>query len=119
MDQADQGKGAEPTSPAPVGDRAGLLLEINNAIVSHLNLGDLLRAISACLRRKIPHDLAGLALFDPETNQLRAHALDFPPNQDFVGHPSHWRGRRRAWRSAQENQSSSRNTIPTNFLPKV
>ena len=65
-------------------DRLHLLLEINNAVVSHLGLRELLKEISACLRRLIPHDLAGLALYDPESCQLRAHVLDFPGKQDFV-----------------------------------
>ena len=65
-------------------DRLSLVLEINNAIVSHLELPELLRAISACLRRVIPHDFAWFCLYDPATHQLRAHAMDFPSNQDFV-----------------------------------
>ena len=58
-------------------DRSRLLLEINNAIVSHLELGPLLKAISGCLRRELPHDFASLAIYDPALNQLRVHALDF------------------------------------------
>lgn len=65
-------------------DRASLLLEINNAVVSHLDLRELLKVVSACLHRGIPHDLAGFCLYDPATNQLSAHALNFPSNQDFV-----------------------------------
>jgi len=60
------------------------LLEINNAIVSHLSLQELLKAISACLRRVIPHDVTGLALYDSNHHQLRLHAVDFPRNQGFV-----------------------------------
>ena len=65
-------------------DRLSLVLEINNAVVSHLELRELLKAISACLRRVLPHDFASFCLYDPGTRQLRAHALDFPSNQDFV-----------------------------------
>jgi formate hydrogenlyase transcriptional activator len=65
-------------------DRSRLLLEINNAIVSHLGMRELLGAVSGCLRREIPHDLAGLALYDPETQQLKTYAMDFPRNQDFI-----------------------------------
>jgi formate hydrogenlyase transcriptional activator len=65
-------------------DRLSLLLEINNALVSHLELRELLKAISACLHRVMPHDLAGFCLYDPATHRLLAHALDFPQNQDFV-----------------------------------
>jgi len=66
-------------------DRLSLVLEINNAVVSHLELKELLTAISMCLGRMIPHDFAWLCLFDPATRQLRAHAINFPSNQDFVG----------------------------------
>jgi len=65
-------------------DRARVLLEINNAIVSHLDLAKVLHAISNCLRREIKHDFAGLALYDAEKNELRLHALDFPQDQQFM-----------------------------------
>jgi len=62
-----------------------LLLEINNAVVSHLALPELLKAVSGCLRRVIPHDVAGFCLYDPTTNQLLGHSLDFPSHQEFGG----------------------------------
>jgi formate hydrogenlyase transcriptional activator len=65
-------------------DRARVLLEINNAIVSHLDLVKVLQAVSACLRREIRHDLAGMALYDEERHELRLHALDFPEDQQFM-----------------------------------
>ena len=65
-------------------DRQRLLLEVNNAVIAHLELRQLLKAISLSLSRVVPHDLAGFALFDHETQRLSAHALDFPRNQDFV-----------------------------------
>ena len=65
-------------------DRLSLMLEVNNAVVSHLELRELLKAISACLRRVLPHDFASFCLYDPAMHQLRAHALDFPSHQDFV-----------------------------------
>src|SRR5262245_66631486 len=54
-------------------DRIRLLLEINNAVVSHLDLKELVKTISASLRDIIPHDSAGIALYDPELNQLREY----------------------------------------------
>lgn len=57
-------------------ERERLMLEINNAVVSHLSLRDLLKAISLSLRRVIPHDAALLTLHEPGGNQLRLHALD-------------------------------------------
>src|SRR5467141_3773195 len=65
-------------------DRLSLVLEINNAVVSHLELRELLKAISGCLGRVIPHDLAWFCLYDPATHQLQTHALDFPSHQDFA-----------------------------------
>ena len=63
-------------------DRSQMLLEINNTLVSNLNLRELISAISACLRRVMPHDVAGLALHDPGINRLRITALEFPEHED-------------------------------------
>jgi formate hydrogenlyase transcriptional activator len=63
-------------------DRWQLLLEINHRLVSNLNLRELIPAISACLRRVVPHDAAGLALYDPAINKLRVTARNFPEHED-------------------------------------
>jgi formate hydrogenlyase transcriptional activator len=63
-------------------DRSQLLLEINNTLISNLNLRELLSAISSCLRRVLPHDAAGLTLYDPAINKLRVTALDFPTDEN-------------------------------------
>src|SRR5262245_9398530 len=65
-------------------DHSQLLLEINNAVASRRDLRELLRAISPCLRKVIYHDFAGLVLYDAESQQLRAHALDFPKDKDIL-----------------------------------
>ena len=57
-------------------DRYQLLLDINNAVVTHLGLGGLLHATSDCLRRVIPHDAAAISLYDSQTIQLRLHSFD-------------------------------------------
>ena len=57
-------------------ERERLMLEINNAVVSHLDLRGLLKSISVCLRRVIPHDAALLTLHEPHSDRLRLHALD-------------------------------------------
>ena len=74
----------QPSCIRALADRARVLLEINNAVVSHLDLVQVLNAVSACLRSEIKHDFAALALYDPEENQLRLHALDFPADQHFL-----------------------------------
>jgi formate hydrogenlyase transcriptional activator len=63
-------------------DRCQLLLEINHTLVSNLNLRELFSAISGCLRRVLPHDAAGLALYDPTINKLRATAMEFPDHEE-------------------------------------
>ncbi len=57
-------------------ERARLLLEINNAVISSLDLGEMVSRISPCLRRIVRHHSAVLLLYDGKTEQLRAHALD-------------------------------------------
>jgi formate hydrogenlyase transcriptional activator len=65
-------------------DRMRLLLEVNNAVVSHLDLDDLFTAVSACLRKVIPHDSSGLVLCDQETGWYRVHVLHFARNESFI-----------------------------------
>jgi formate hydrogenlyase transcriptional activator len=54
--------------------RSQLLLEINNAVTSHLDLEQLVRSISGTLRDVIPHEMAGIALYEPEMNHLREYS---------------------------------------------
>ena len=65
-------------------DRLSLLLEVNNTIVSVLDLHELLNAVSASLRRVVPHEYASLSLYDPETQRLNIHALDFPVSKGLL-----------------------------------
>jgi formate hydrogenlyase transcriptional activator len=65
-------------------DRVRLLLEVNNAVVSHLDLDDLFTAVSACLRTVIQHDGSGLVLYDQETGRYRVHVLSFAKNESFI-----------------------------------
>ena len=65
-------------------DRLKLLLDVNNTIVSVLDLHELLNAVSASLRRLVPHEYASLSLYDPETNRLNLHALDFPVSKGML-----------------------------------
>ena len=63
-------------------ERLGLLLEISNAMVSNLDLRSLMETISTCLARVSHYDAVGLALYDPEINQLRAYSN--PTDQAFI-----------------------------------
>jgi formate hydrogenlyase transcriptional activator len=65
-------------------DRLRVLLEVNNAIVSKLDLRALLNAISASLRRVIHHEYTSLALFEEDKNKMRVLALDFPQGKGLI-----------------------------------
>jgi formate hydrogenlyase transcriptional activator len=65
-------------------DRMRLLLEVNNALVSHLDLNDLFTAVSDCLRKVIQHDSSALVLCDQETRWYRVHTLNFAKNESFI-----------------------------------
>ena len=59
-------------------DRSQLLLQVNNTLVSNLNLRELLSAISLALSPVMPHEAAALTLYDEPSNELRVAAFDFP-----------------------------------------
>ncbi|MGH7926449.1 MAG: sigma 54-interacting transcriptional regulator, partial [Candidatus Binatia bacterium] len=59
-------------------DRLRLLLDVNNTVVSVLDLRELLNAVSGSLRSLVPHEYASLSLYDAESHRLNIHALDFP-----------------------------------------
>ena len=59
-------------------DRLELLLDLTNRIVSNLNLRDVLREISANIRRVMQCDGVGIDLHSAEDDTLRLYALDFP-----------------------------------------
>lgn len=65
-------------------DHLRLLLEVNNAVVSNLELRALFAAITASLRKVIQHDYTSLALYEARSNQLRLHALDFPEGKGLI-----------------------------------
>jgi formate hydrogenlyase transcriptional activator len=65
-------------------ERLKLLLELNNTIVSNLELRDLLGAISASLRSVMQCDGVGVALPDGESEQLRFYTLDFPNSKGLI-----------------------------------
>ena len=61
-------------------ERLELLLDLTNRVVSSLNLRDVLREISANIRRVMQCDGVGITLPDPQDQKLRIYALDFPDN---------------------------------------
>ena len=67
-------------------ERTQTLLDLNNAITTNLDLHDLVRATSACLRGYFRHDFAGLALYDEDSEQLMIHSLDLSQPEKLVLH---------------------------------
>jgi formate hydrogenlyase transcriptional activator len=65
-------------------DRLKLLLDLNNSMVSKLELRDLLRVISASVRRMMQCDCVSVNLPDPETGELKLYALDSPGAKGFL-----------------------------------
>jgi len=65
-------------------ERLELLLDLTNRVVSHLNLRDVLREISANIRRVMQCDGVGIDLPSPEDGKLRIYALDFPDNPGII-----------------------------------
>ncbi len=65
-------------------DRLDLLLAINNAVASHLELRPLFDSITAGIRRVLRADVISLTLLDEHLNQLKLYALDFPGRQGFI-----------------------------------
>ena len=65
-------------------ERLKLLLELTNRVVSKLDLRELLREISASIRRVMRCDGVGVTLPDPETDQLRLYAFDHPGSKGIA-----------------------------------
>ena len=65
-------------------DRVELILGVNNTLVSKLELQDLLRSISASVRRNLACDFVGVAVLDEETDELRSYVVDLPDARGFI-----------------------------------
>jgi formate hydrogenlyase transcriptional activator len=59
-------------------DQLDLLLDVTNAVVTHLDTRELFRAVAPALRRCVSADVAALSLYDPEAGVLRHHVCDSP-----------------------------------------
>jgi formate hydrogenlyase transcriptional activator len=65
-------------------DRLRALLDVNNAVVSCLEIRPLFQAIAGSLRRTFGLDYASLLLYEPESEALRLHVLDFPAGSGAI-----------------------------------
>jgi formate hydrogenlyase transcriptional activator len=59
-------------------DQLDLLLDVTNAVVTHLDTRELFRAVAPALRRCVSADVAALSLYDPDAGVLRHHVCDAP-----------------------------------------
>jgi formate hydrogenlyase transcriptional activator len=65
-------------------DRLRLLLDVTNAVVSILDVRELVVAISKSLQREIRHDYCSLGLYHRDAHQLQLYALDFPESKGWI-----------------------------------
>src|SRR5208337_2366636 len=65
-------------------DRLSLLLEINNHVVTILDINDLFRAASASIRKHFANDFTSFMLFDDRSDRLKVAVLDFPASRGFM-----------------------------------
>jgi formate hydrogenlyase transcriptional activator len=61
-----------------------LILDLNNSVVSNLELRDVLQSISPSIRNVMRLDGVALILPDAEEKRLQTHALDFPLSKGLV-----------------------------------
>src|SRR2546425_1408535 len=67
-------------------ERLELLLDLTNRVVSTLDLRDLLRVISANVRRVMQGECVGILLPDAADGRLRIYELDFPESSNDMVH---------------------------------
>jgi formate hydrogenlyase transcriptional activator len=60
------------------------LLDLNNSIVSNLDLAELFKTVSTNLRQVMHCDGVIIYLPDSKSNQLRVYALDFPSSKGLI-----------------------------------
>ena len=64
--------------------RLQLLLQLTKRITSNLELREVLRSVSATVRKAMHADAAGVAFFDEVSDKSRIYAVDFPDAKGFV-----------------------------------
>ncbi|MBV8052312.1 MAG: sigma 54-interacting transcriptional regulator [Acidobacteriaceae bacterium] len=65
-------------------DRLGLLLEINNHIVSKLEADELFQAVAGSMRKHLGNDFTSLWLLNKQTGFLERKFLDFPTGKGLL-----------------------------------
>ncbi|MGD0443334.1 MAG: sigma 54-interacting transcriptional regulator [Edaphobacter sp.] len=64
--------------------RLKLILDLNNSVVSSLELREVLRSISPSIRKVMRLDTVALMLMERDGTQLRLYALDFPDGKGLI-----------------------------------
>jgi formate hydrogenlyase transcriptional activator len=64
--------------------RLKLVLDLNNSVVSNLELRDVLQSISPSIRKVMRLDTVALILPERDSTQLRLYALDFPDGKGLI-----------------------------------
>lgn len=65
-------------------DRFRLLLDINNFVVSKLEINELFQSASTSIRKYFGNDFTGFWLLDKESKQMDCAVLDFPSGRGFL-----------------------------------
>ena len=64
-----------------------LLLDINNAVVSHLDVDEVFRSASTLIREYFGSELTAVWLIDRQSDQIQRVLLDFPSGKGFLDQP--------------------------------
>jgi formate hydrogenlyase transcriptional activator len=71
-----------------------LLVELSNAVLSRLDIRQMLDSIAASIQHLVPNDYATIALYDKNTDQLRVQELKAGPLKEVIlpieGSPAGW-----------------------------
>src|SRR5271165_4751441 len=65
-------------------DHLGLLLEINNHIVTKLEVQELFQAVAGSMRKHLGNDMTSLWLVNKQSGSLERRFLDFPTGRGFL-----------------------------------
>ena len=68
-------------------DQLDVLLEVTNAVVTHLDTRALFLALAPALKRVCSAEFAALSLFDADSRSLRKHACQGPPELAGIAGP--------------------------------
>ena len=65
-------------------DTLRVMLEVNNAVASHLDLSEMLEAATSSLQRVMQFACLSVFLYDSDRNSLKLNLLDFPAGRGLI-----------------------------------